>query len=94
MEPARREPAMVDSRRDDSVDLRGKRLSRSGSSGPNRNLFPRTQRNLAKITEFNRAAATRGSALATGKTKEETADEKWEREAKIRYAGTGMDPTT
>jgi hypothetical protein len=26
-------------------------------------------------------------------SKQETADEKWEREAKIRYAGTGMDPT-
>jgi len=25
--------------------------------------------------------------------KEETADEKWAREAKERYAGTGMDPT-
>jgi len=25
--------------------------------------------------------------------KEETADEKWAREAKVRYAGTGMDPT-
>ena len=25
--------------------------------------------------------------------KPETADEKWAREAKIRYAGTGMDPT-
>ena len=25
--------------------------------------------------------------------KEETEDEKWRREAKIRYAGTGMDPT-
>ena len=25
--------------------------------------------------------------------KEETADQKWAREAKLRYAGTGMDPT-
>ena len=35
-----------------------------------------------------------GRSLAGGeKPKEETEDEKWTREAKERYAGTGMDPT-
>lgn len=35
-----------------------------------------------------------GRALAGGEPdKPETEDEKWRREAKIRYAGTGMDPT-
>jgi len=34
-----------------------------------------------------------GRTYAGQATHEETPDEKWAREAKIRYAGTGMDPT-
>ena len=34
-----------------------------------------------------------GRSYAGQVTKQETEDEKWAREAKIRYAGTGMDPT-
>jgi len=36
-----------------------------------------------------------GGKSYSGQTEQaqETADEKWAREAKIRYAGTGMDPT-
>ena len=34
-----------------------------------------------------------GTTDAGDTPKEETEDEKWAREAKIRYAGTGMDPT-
>jgi hypothetical protein len=34
-----------------------------------------------------------GRTFAGQQKKVETEDEKWAREAKIRYAGTGMDPT-
>jgi len=34
-----------------------------------------------------------GHSFAGQSPKVESADEKWAREAKIRYAGTGMDPT-
>lgn len=34
-----------------------------------------------------------GRADAGQVEKKETEDEKWKREAKVRYAGTGMDPT-
>lgn len=34
-----------------------------------------------------------GDAEAGGKAPEETEDEKWAKDAKERYAGTGMDPT-
>lgn len=34
-----------------------------------------------------------GKGFAGIQAKEETDEEKWKREAKVRYAGTGMDPT-
>lgn len=34
-----------------------------------------------------------GRSLAGQTQKKETEDEKWAREAKLRYAGTGLDPT-
>lgn len=55
---------------------------------------------LAAITEERkRVEKATAELLVNGRTfagqqqKKETDDEKWAREAKIRYAGTGMDPT-
>ena len=59
-----------------------------------------TKRNLIAITEerkkIEKATAellVGGRSFAGQQTKQETVDEKWAREAKERYAGTGMDPT-
>ncbi len=53
------------------------------------------QEELLERQELMQAQARlSGKALAgTPPEPEETEDEKWKREAKLRYAGTGMDPT-
>ena len=55
--------------------------------------------NLLMIEERKRIEKATAEMLVNGRSyagqapKIETADEKWKREAKERYAGTGMDPT-
>ena len=49
---------------------------------------------LVKETELQEQARLSGRALAGSQpAPEESDDDKWKREAKERYAGTGMDPT-
>jgi len=55
---------------------------------------------LLMTTERRRIEKATAEALINGRSyagqsqpKTETEEEKWAREAKIRYAGTGMDPT-
>ena len=48
---------------------------------------------LRQEQEMHTVQMLSGHAAAGYERKPETDDEKWEREAKIRYAGTGMDPT-
>lgn len=63
-------------------------------------VLEETQKALTSITEerkkIEKATAEMlvgGRSYAGQTKKEETPDEKWAREAKERYAGTGMDPT-
>ena len=49
--------------------------------------------NIKKLEELNAELAIGGTSHGGGGTKTETEEEKWRREAKIRYAGTGLDPT-
>ncbi len=54
--------------------------------------------NMKKLLEKNEKvmadAAISGKGFAgQGAPKQESEDEKWAKEAKVRYAGTGMDPT-
>lgn len=65
-----------------------------------KNVLEETKKTLGMITEerkrIEKATAemlVNGRSYAGQQQKEETADEKWAREAKLRYAGTGMDPT-
>jgi hypothetical protein len=66
-----------------------------------KNVLEETKKTLASITEERkRIEKATAEMLVNGRSyagqpqpKEETAEEKWAREAKIRYAGTGMDPT-
>jgi len=52
----------------------------------------RLERNLKRFEEVQAEAILAGRSHGGGAHKE-TEDEKWAREAKERYAGTGMDPT-
>jgi hypothetical protein len=64
-------------------------------------VLKETNETLLKITEERkRIEKATAEMLINGRSyagqptqKPETADEKWKREAKIRYAGTGLDPT-
>jgi hypothetical protein len=64
-------------------------------------ILEETKKTLSDITaERKRIEKATAEMLVNGRsyagqpaTKPETADEKWAREAKIRYAGTGLDPT-
>jgi hypothetical protein len=66
-----------------------------------KNVLEETKKTLASISEERkRIEKATAEMLVNGRSyagqappKEETADEKWAREAKLRYAGTGMDPT-
>ena len=46
-----------------------------------------------RLAEIQAEKALSGDADASAPHHKETEDEKWAREAKARYAGTGMDPT-
>ena len=64
-------------------------------------ILEETKKTLLQITEERkRIEKATAEMLINGQSyagqtppKPETEDEKWKREAKIRYAGTGMDPT-
>lgn len=52
------------------------------------------QTHIQKMEELMTEQAFGGRSFGNqGINKKETEDEKWAREAKLRYAGTGMDPT-
>jgi hypothetical protein len=62
-------------------------------------ILEETKKTLSQITdERKRIEKATAEMLINGRSyagqikKNETADEKWEREAEIRYAGTGMSP--
>ena len=52
----------------------------------------RVSKRLKQIEASIKTQEMSGRSISM-QTKEETPDDKWAREAKIRYAGTGMDPT-
>jgi hypothetical protein len=63
-------------------------------------ILEETKQTLSQISEerkrIEKATAEmliNGRSYAGQTEKKETDEEKWKREAKIRYAGTGMDPT-
>ena len=65
-----------------------------------KNILDENKKLLLNLTEerkrIEKAAANMmvsGRGFAGSQLREETEDEKWRREAKIRYAGTGIDPT-
>lgn len=53
----------------------------------------RMEKNIKELKEIKSIELLSGKTNTGEVHKEETVDEKWAREAKIRYAGTGMDPT-
>lgn len=60
----------------------------------NRDLLEKMSEERARNEKAVSEILLQGRSVAgQAEEPEETADEKWAREAKIRYAGTGMDPT-
>jgi len=51
------------------------------------------QKERIRIEKATSEMLINGNTRAGQMPKVETADEKWAREAKVRYAGTGLDPT-
>jgi formate-dependent nitrite reductase cytochrome c552 subunit len=59
-----------------------------------KNILEETRKERIRIEKATAEMLVNGRSYAgQSQPKAETADEKWEREAKLRYAGTGMDPT-
>ena len=51
------------------------------------------EKEIEREEDLKARAQVGGKANAGQEEVKETEDEKWAREAKVRYAGTGMDPT-
>jgi len=53
----------------------------------------RLERNIREQKEMAARDIISGRGRGKEQEKQETEDEKWAREARLRYAGTGLDPT-
>jgi hypothetical protein len=58
-----------------------------------RKILDETKKERIRIEKATADSLINGKSQAGQIPKKETEDEKWEREAKLRYAGTGLDPT-
>jgi ATP-dependent Clp protease ATP-binding subunit ClpA len=56
-------------------------------------ILEETKKERIRIEKATAEMLVNGKSLAGQVIKAETADEKWAREAKERYKGTGLDPT-
>lgn len=59
----------------------------------NTKLLSELRKERERIEKASAEMLISGKSFNSQRQKEETADEKWAKEAKLRYAGTGMDPT-
>ena len=59
----------------------------------NKKLLSQITEERKKLEKAGAEMMIAGKSFGGQRKVEESDDEKWKREAKIRYAGTGMDPT-